>query len=389
VTQTQLAPKGLALSYVWLSDGPEFFLKRSSDGKAVCSERAEGGDACDPAQVSFKKFFIRNVAVDEARASINELFFREQLLNKDNAQKAAMVAYKPQNALVMRSIDPALFDRISQILYSLDASYQQVLVETLIFQYDDSIANRIGAALDYEKRIVSADGNVTNAYRLVTQFGEGIVSSLPQFFHTLTDTEKRATLLTKLALFDRDGLVRVLAEPRLVLQSGEAANVALLTERSVLTSGLNSPGSLETVKSGITLGVTPTVLGNGKIRLTLKLEQSEFIPAPEATVTIARNTNTVTTSVIAQDGEMISIGGIHSRRDSQFGSGIPAVREIPGLGYLFGSRARDSSNSRIEFMIRPTVSRFNQKLRNIQQNIEKTNLMIRREMGDAEALESR
>lgn len=392
ITQNYLAAKNLTLRYRWVSDGPEFFLARAGLGEQViCSDAAEASPRCDSTQIAFKKFFVRNVMVEEAQRSIKTLFFKEDtepnkpeipvaLINKDNPQNATMVAYKPQNAIVLRSTDPSLVDKVSQALFALDASYQQVLVETLIFQYDDSIAKRIGTALNYKKERTNADGTKTVIQQLTTQFGEGITSALPQFFFMLPQTEQKAALLTNLSLYDRDGLVRILAEPRLALQSGETASVSLKTNKYVLTQGVNVAGEVKLVESGISLKITPTVLGNGKVRLAVDVVESEFLPNNEETVVLVTNENKVSTSIIAIDGEMVSIGGIHSRRDSKFASGIPLLRQIPGVGYLFGSRASDGSTSRIEFMIRPTVERATQRLRGIQNNIEKTNLMIHREI---------
>lgn len=73
-------------------------------------------------------------------------------------------------------------------------------------------------------------------------------------------------------------------------------------------------------------------------------------------------------------------GRIHSRRDSRSGSGIPGVRDGPVAGAMFGSRGSDTTRSRIEFMIRPTVERAAQRLKAVQGSIEKANLMLQREI---------
>jgi hypothetical protein len=385
-----LVGRSQLLAYRWVSDGPEFFLaRRDAPDTLVCNDRGDVEPRCDLNQISFKKFFIRNVHVDEAQASLRSLFFKQPeaeadapppAINKDNVQNATMVVYKPQNAIVMRSTDASLLDKTSQLLFALDASYQQVLVETLIFQYDESTARRVGVALDYKKETVSADGTRTLSSQITTQFGSFISSSLPTFFFGMSDTERRATLLSKLALNDSDGFVRILAEPRLVLQSGQQASVQLNSTKHVLTSGVNTAGAVTPIETGIVVSIKPTVLGNGKVLLSLVLNQSEFVNTSETGVVLSTVSNRVETSIVAQDGEMVSIGGIHSRRDSRSNSGIPGVREVPGVGALFGSRGGDASRSRIEFMIRPTVERAAQRLRTLQGNIEKTNVLLQREL---------
>lgn len=384
-----LAAQPVKLRYRWRSDGPEFHLAADGGPEVVCNERAQVAPACDVAQIAYKKFFVRNVYVDEAVRSLRALFFKDEQapasadppgINKANVDNTTLAVYRPQNAIVMRSTDGAVLDKVSQALFALDASYQQVLVETLIFQYDESVGRRLGAALDFKRENVSADGTRTLTSQIVTQFGNQIADSLPRLFFGQSDTEKRATLLAKLALYDNDGFVRVLAEPRLLLQSGESAAVELKTTKYVLTTGVNTGGAVERLPTGITLRIVPTVLGNGKVRLAVELGQSEFVSTADTGIVATTVDNKVVTSVIVADGEMISIGGIHTRRDSRSDGGLPGLRDVPVAGLLFGSQTSDATRSRIEFMIRPTVERSAQRLRSIQGNIEKANVMVQREV---------
>ena len=388
VNTGSLSGSRLRLGYRWVSDGPEFFLRDADDTKTLrCSEAAPASARCDIAQIAFKKFFVRNVQVEEAVKNLRALFFRDDhpgapsdpMINKDNWTNSTLTLYRPQNAIVMRSVDPTLVDKASQLLFALDASYQQVLVETLIFQYDENVAQRIGAVLDVKDENPSSGGGPRTS-TVQFQFGSTIAESLPRFFYQLSDTEKRASLLARLAVSDSDGFVRVLAEPRLVLQSGESASVTLNTNKHVLIPGVNTPGTIERIEAGITLKLVPTVLGNGKVRIALELSQSDFVNTSETNIVATSVQNKVVTSIVAQDGEMVSIGGIHSRRDSRSGSGLPGVRDIPGAGHLFGLRGADTSKSRIEFMIRPTVERAAQRLRTIRENVERTNELLQRDL---------
>ncbi len=421
INQRALKDQPVRLAYRWISDGPEFYMHSSGDPiTRQCNERGEAPPKCDIAQISFKKFFIRNVEVENAVANLRSLLYQGgdgqgssapqmggvvsmgnmggignmggtggmggmggagvAAINQGNSQNSTLAVYNPQNAIIIRSLDNSLLDKASQLLFALDASYQQVLIETLIFQYDENTAQRIGTALDLKREKATDEGNRQLTSQLVTQFGSSIVESLPRLFFSFTDLERKATLLTKLALYDSDGFVRVLAEPRLVLQSGELASVKLNTTKHVLTTGVNSPGTIKEIPTGITLQITPTVLGNGKVRMKLELSQSEFTATSETNVVASTVENKVITSVIAPDGEMVSIGGILSRRDGRGGTGIPGLRDIPVAGYAFGMRGGDASRSRIEFMIRPTVERAPQRLRAIRENVDRTNQLLEREL---------
>ena len=416
VAQVQVPgrPK-LKLRYRWLADGPELFLSESADGDptrpgvVICSllNRNQNAD-CDQS-MTYKKIFLKNVTVDEAIKSLTDLFGSEiearrqplplqmqdagmnvnpyqQMMDQaamaqqqapaePPAPKVSVTPYKAQNALLVRGKNAQIYDRIGGIMPSIDSDFQQIMVETKVYEYNDSTARKLGVALDFSKT------NGGNTFGITSQFGEGITAALPNFFANLSDTEKRATLLSKLALQDSDGIVRILAEPHLILKSGEDAEVKLQTKQYYATTGVNSPGDLRELSTGIVFKVSPTVLGNNKVLLNLSVVQSEFIPSNSANVTATTTQNEIRTSIIARDGELVSLGGIHSKKDSKFSSGIPWLRNLPGAGFAFGSQQGESSVVRVEFMIRPIMKRVQQRNRDVLKNITDTNCRISAQMG--------
>ena len=193
-------------------------------------------------------------------------------------------------------------------------------------------------------------------------------------FFQYTDAEKKLSLLSNLVLNDRDGLVKILAEPRIVMKPGEEAAIALTSVQYVATQGVNT-SDLKGVESGITFKITPIILNENKISLRLAIEQSEFVPNSDSKITLATNKNTIYTTVVADDGEMISIGGIETRRASKFSSGLPFLKDIPFLGALFSSRTKDSSSTKIEFMIRPVIKQLNMHQKQITDVMEEKRKM--------------
>lgn len=383
--------KPLRLVQRWSSDGPELgfieFLESKPGNKFVCPNP----DELDPAKhsllidqecqaMSFKKIFLNNTSSGDALKSLYGLFPNEiegkldDALNSSDRLKlnrSFVVEYKPQNALIVRGLNRQFYNRIAKLLPALDADFNQVVVETKVFQYDDSIGQKIGANLTYVK------GNLTVA----TPFSEGTSAQLPNLLYQFTSADNRSNLLTQLAMQDKDGLVRILAEPRLVLQSGTQANVKLETKKYFLTSGVNVAGDLRELPSGIDFTVTPTVLGDSKIKLDLLIKQSEFALNNEAGVAATTNANEIRTTIVANDGELVSLGGILTRKDANSSSGMIGIRKVPLLGKLFGSEVESSSIARIEFLIRPTISRSRQKNREFVKAAQDTNCMLESRMG--------
>lgn len=287
-----------------------------------------------------------------------------QVHDKPSIENAAVVSIPAQNAIIVKA-DPELISIIGDIISSLDAKYPQVLVETTVFEVDDSIAKKIGAAIDYSK------SNGGSAFHIATPFQEGLsISSLPAMFYQYSDAEKKLSLLTNLVLNDRDGLVKVLAEPRIVMKPGEEAAIALNTVKYVAIQGVNA-ADLKEVETGITFRITPVLLSENKISMKLSIEQSEFIPTSENNITLSTNKNTINTTIIANDGELVSIGGINTKRYAGASSGIPILKDIPFIGVLFSSRTKDTTNTKIEFMIKPVIKNMSiyqkQKLTHIEE----------------------
>jgi type II secretory pathway component GspD/PulD (secretin) len=352
--EKEKSPNRLATSL--RSDGPEYSFVDSRTGTLVCynsdnpitqTNKVNLADK-DCSRMSFKKIFLQNTSSVDAIKSLSALFPSEIGTLPDSTR---IIEYKEQNALIVRGQDKQIYDRIAKLLPALDAAFSQIVVETKVFQYTDSIDKQIGGLLNY------SNGDVTISNPLVA----GLGSKLSSISYLSNSAEARVSLLSQLALQDSDGLIRILAEPRLILQSGKLASVSLNTDKYFITPGVNVSGDIKPLPTGVTFEVTPTVLGDRRIKLSLKIIQSEFINNTETGVAAVINKNTIETTVVANDGELISLGGILTRKDTQQSSGMLGLRNIPVIGYLFSSEAEGSLVSRVEFFIRPTINRSHEK----------------------------
>jgi type II secretory pathway component GspD/PulD (secretin) len=302
----------------------------------------------------YKKIFLYNLTVEEAQKSLKEFFFKE------GTKSYSMLPLPAQNAIIVKA-DMSTLNEIGEVIYSIDSDSPQVMLEAEVFEYDDTIGRKIGMAIDY------ANINGDFALGVKTIFGEGVSKLLPVISGNYTNEEKKKTLLTSLALQDRNGGVKILSEPRVVLKPGKEALLKLNTEKYIVVSGIND-SKLEKIETGIVFKIVPVILSKSTILLKLHLEQSEFIPTNEDQIVQSTNKNLIDTSIVVNDGELISLGGIYLSKKSKFNSGIPVLKDIPGIGHAFSSNSEDSSRTMIEFMIRPTIKKLNSRLRKIKQN---------------------
>jgi type IV pilus assembly protein PilQ len=66
----------------------------------------------------------------------------------------------------------------------------------------------------------------------------------------------------------------------------------------------------------------------------------------------------VSTTLIVKSGDTVVIGGIYKEEQGDSESGIPYLRKIPFLGWLFKAQARIAKKSELLIFLTPTVLSF-------------------------------
>lgn len=338
--------KDLVLWMNYVNKDNEYKIQQTNSGISILG--------VDDSQKSYSKFFLFNATASNVKTNIDAFF------SSGSKPEYSVVTLPSQNALIIQAKKEVL-EEIGNIIIPIDSNSPQVLIEAQVFEYDDTVSRLIGTAL--ERTSQGTDYKKT----IKTTFSEGVSNSLPSFFNELTNTAKKQSLLYTIAMQDSKGGVTVVAEPRIVLKPGNEAELKMETTKYVIVSGIND-SSLENIDTGIVLKITPVILSEKTILLNLELNQSDFIPSNETDIVQSINKNTVKTSVVAYDGELISIGGIYVEKNSDFKSGLPYLKDIPVAGALFGSQDRSSSRIMIEFMIRPSIKNLEDKLNKIKKN---------------------
>jgi len=153
---------------------------------------------------------------------------------------------------------------------------------------------------------------------------------------------------------EREGMVRMLAEPTLTAISGESANFLAGGEFPVPT-GRDRDGNItiEYKPYGVGLTFTPVVLSEGRISIRVKTEVSELsqedafelgdIVLPSITVRRAE-----TTLELPSGGSLV-LGGLLQDTVRQNITGFPGLKRLPVLGALF--RSRDFLRQETELVI--------------------------------------
>ena len=163
-----------------------------------------------------------------------------------------------------------------------------------------------------------------------------------------------------LQAFERNGLIRTLAEPNLTVVSGEAGKFLVGGEFPVPVGQDNGKVSIEFKPYGVGLGYTPIVLSGGRISLKLSTEVSELSSVGAFTLTAGSSTSSsltvpsltvrrAETTVELPSGGSLMIAGLLQQQTKQSIDALPGMTNLPILGSLF--RSRDYLNGETELVV--------------------------------------
>jgi len=161
---------------------------------------------------------------------------------------------------------------------------------------------------------------------------------------------------------DKEGLVKILAEPSLTAVSGETATFLAGGEFPIIIPGSrDNRFSIEFKEFGVSLAFTPTVLSGKRIVLKVKPEVSQL--STEGAIQFngfsipSLTTRRAQTTVELASGQSFAIAGLLQNNTTQELSKFPGLGDIPVLGSLFRSDRFQRDESELVIIVTPLVVR--------------------------------
>jgi general secretion pathway protein D len=264
-----------------------------------------------------------------------------------------ITADETNNALLITTT-PERFAQVEAALVKLDAAPLQVLLEASIAEVDLTDGLKYGVQASFDKGAFSALSSTLAASALGTSTG-GLSAALLQ-----SDIKVTLDFLSNFTT------VRVISAPKLMvlnnrtaaLQVGDQVPIATSSSTSTITSNAPTVNTIQMYDTGIILRVTPHVNRNGRVLMDIAQEVSQSVPTTTSTLnspTIQQRR--VSTSVVVEDGQTVAIGGLISDNRTLDRTGIPWIKDVPGVGALFGTSDNSVNRTELLVLIKPHVIR--------------------------------
>lgn len=244
------------------------------------------------------------------------------------------------NNLVVKDIAENVI-KIEKLLARLDTQTPQVYIEGKIVESKTANSRELGISWSD-----ASEGNV--GLNLVT--GSFTRSGM-------------LSLDAKLGLLESDDKVKVLSSPRIVTLDNQTANIEQATQFPTYiqtiddqTKQKTTTVEYKTVK--LSLNVTPQITADGGVILKTEILR-EFAGAVDTRAgdTGARplNSRSAKSTILVDNGSTAVLGGIYSTDNTQGNTGIPLLRKIPILGYLFGQDKVTYDKNELLIFLTPRV----------------------------------
>lgn len=295
---------------------------------------------------------------------------------KDNTAATAFMvrADENQNALVIVA-EPAQLRTLEGIVRELDQPRAQVLIHAAIVEISGDISEALGVQW-------ALNGGKTSGIINFPGTGIPILGGLkfddktvaPEGAVLKLGGDHFSALVSALASNSRSNL---LSTPSLLTLDNQQAeiivgqNVPFKTgSYATNSSGADNPfTTVERKDVGISLKIKPYINEGSTLRLEVEQEVSDIAPAVSGVDSsdLITNKRALKSTILADDGEIIVIGGLikDSVRTQQ--SGVPLLRDIPYLGALFRWSRDTQTKSNLMVFLRPTIVRNGQDLSGISQ----------------------
>ncbi|UUX99331.1 type II secretion system secretin GspD [Sphingomonas sp. J315] len=274
------------------------------------------------------------------------------------------------NAVVVRGT-PSAVAAIEALIDDLDVRRPQVLIEAAIAEITGEEAEALAVQLGTSGAVLSQVEGAGTSFgtagpslgAILTALGVPAGSILGQgLTGNVAIGNDFSILVQALGTSSKSNLLSTPQITTLDNKVGEfvvAQEVPFITG-SILTdsSNVRPYTSVERKDVGITLKVLPRINAGDTIRLEVVQEASSIAATQLSQATdLITNRRAINTTVLADNGQTIVLGGLTSDDYGQIKSQVPILGDIPILGELFKGRRESRQKRTLFIFLKPTILR--------------------------------
>jgi general secretion pathway protein D len=378
-------------------------------------------ETADPRARRSEAYKLRNALAADIAAALNDFLPKSlkvitnsgQLSGFQELQKDVVITPEPISNTLLINAAPEYFDEVMKLVIQLDVLPPQVVIQVLVAEVDLMDSNEFGVEIGLQSPIIFSRGltavtgstgtttatlnqtltggtnpgfafnnvnipagnnSVVNpslvGYQGLNNLGVGRVSPVNGVggFVFSAASNSFNLLIRALKVQDR---IDILSRPQIMTLDNQTAlinvgkEIPIITSSSVTATGVVS-NNIDRRQVGVILQVTPKIYPDGRVLMRIIPEVSAVDPTPVVIGTNANGTPQVgtalqiqhlETTVTAEDGETVALGGLISKSDTKTENKIPWLGDLPGVGALFRYRTQNRVKKELLIIMTPHIVR--------------------------------
>ncbi|EMR4176789.1 DNA uptake porin HofQ [Serratia marcescens] len=268
------------------------------------------------------------------------------------SERGSVLADKRTNTLLLRDTAP-IVAQLKKRITEMDAPLAQVQLAAHIVTINSEslreLGVRWGLAPDDRPARPLRPGNIGVNLPLER-------SAVNAGFHLARISGRLLSL--ELTALEQENQVEIIASPRLLTAHLQTASIKQGTEIPYeVSSGASGATAIEFKEAVLGMEVTPKVLPDGRITLTLQISQNMPGRAISrgAGEALTIDKQEIKTQITVKNGETLVLGSIFQRHRGKTADKVPGLGDAPLLGGLFRQSGAQQKKRELVIFITPTL----------------------------------
>lgn len=321
---------------------------------------------------------------NEDKRRVEELFEKQLTVNDQGMKIGSVTADIQTNSLIVNALRDDLA-KIVSLVDELDRPTTQILLEAHIVETTKETARALGiqwgglykgSTSANDNHYITGGSNSYGVGGLTTSASSSSAAlSMPAMVNlpadltgmTLGNGFTMGLLAEKVGHYLLNVQLSALEEANKLHILSSPSITTLNNQMAIIESGAEIP--FQTVDAGsgninisfkdavLRLEVTPHVIDTDQLKLMIIINKDEvdFTKTVLGNPTIIKKT--AKTNLILANGATTVIGGLSKETDSRADSGVPWMKDLPGIGHLFKNKKKSNDMEEVLIFITPHILR--------------------------------
>ena len=302
---------------------------------------------------------------------------RQRLLSRRGS-----AVYDPRTNTVFVQDTASRLEEIRKLIAKIDVAVRQVMIEARIVEAIDTFARNLGVKLGYND--LTGQGTqlgggptrgLVGGQLAATGYTSGQVSTpvatldqslsvnLPAtaiagfnpaaFSLLLFNSAGTKFLNLELSALQADSKGKIISSPRVVTADQVEASIEQGTEIPYQQATASGATSVQFKKATLSLKVKPQITPDDNVIMTVDVHKDRVGVETRSGPSI--DTKQVSTQVLVENGGTVVIGGIYEQEERSETRKVPALGDVPVIGFLFKQNQRKDDKTELLVFISPKI----------------------------------